>query len=81
MPESGMDRLLGDARTSRAVTGVIARAQEQVTAAVLDLDDALALLQDDPDDVGERIKRAMIVRGTLENIVNEAFRVKVERET
>jgi hypothetical protein len=66
------------ARESQQVLDVIGRAQEQMTTLVLELNRELAKLQRDPGDVGERIKRAILLRGTVENLVNEAIRRKEE---
>lgn len=76
----GTEALIESARTSEPVLKAIGQAQEQVTAAILQLNVALAALQKDPGDVGERIKRAIVLRGTVENLVNEGFRVKSEQE-
>lgn len=76
---SVVNQLLVLARASQPCLDVVARMREQVTALVLELDDALAELQRDPGDVGESLKRAFVLRGTVDNIMEKAFSEKVER--
>jgi len=75
-----VNELVEVARQSGPTLKVIERAQKKITAAVLELDDQLAKLQAEPHDVGEGIKRAFVLRGTVDNLVNQAFAVKMEKE-
>jgi hypothetical protein len=81
--ESAEDRLIGRARASEEVLSAIASAQAEVTQVLLRLDAALAACQDDPRDVGERIIRALVLRGTMENVLREAYQKKtdIDRES
>jgi hypothetical protein len=75
-----VNELVEVARQSEPMVKAIERAQKKITDAVLELDDQLAKLQAEPHDVGESIKRAFVLRGTVDNLVNQAFAVKMERE-
>lgn len=77
---SPINDLAEQAKDSQAVLGVIAAFQGQANHFLLSLDSALADLQRDPGDVGERIKRALVLRGTTSNILNRAFEEKVKAE-
>ncbi len=75
-----VQQLAAKARESAAVLDAMIKARELVIEAVLGMDDALASLQQEPSDVVDLTARALVLRGTVENVVEEAFRVRDERE-
>ncbi len=74
-PESAVDRLLAQARASSVVNGTVDAVGDAMRSCVRTLDSALAQLQDDPEDTGARIVRALVLRGTLENVLHASVEV------
>lgn len=68
-----VDRLVQQARQSPAVLEVMAKGESQIYAALMELDEALAALQEDPADLMAQICRALVLRGTLANLTDNAF--------
>jgi transcriptional regulator with XRE-family HTH domain len=59
---------------------VMRNCQDRLTALVGDLDRAMADQQGYPDETGQRIVRALLLRGTLENLVHNAILAQSQKE-
>ena len=68
-----VDALVGAAQRTPEIDGIIVRAVESMAGFLKELDDALSEVQDDPQDVGSRMVRSLVLRGTSESVLNAAY--------
>jgi len=66
-------RLREKAASDPTVLEAVQAAELLIQGAVQGLEAAMAGVQDDPSDVGERIVRSFLVRGTVGHLVEKAF--------
>jgi hypothetical protein len=81
--ETAMDMqqdLVAAARADTATTAAIQAMMDSLPAGVAALDSALAGLQSDPADVGSAIVRGLVLRGTLNNVVQTAIKDYQDKE-
>jgi hypothetical protein len=68
-----IDALVGAAQRTPEIDGILVRAVESMTGYLKELDDALSEVQDDPQDIGSRVARSLVLRGTSESVLNLAY--------
>lgn len=74
-----VDALVERARQSPAVVKALDRLHETLIPLMMRLDQAIAKEQTDPDDVGERIARSLVLIGAADNILKSATRKAQDR--
>jgi hypothetical protein len=65
--------LVAMAQQTPEVVDVLARSTDAMSAFIKELDSALARVQDDPQDLGSRMARSLVLRGSAESILNAAY--------
>lgn len=68
-----VDLLVEEAKATPEVVAVLERGRGALVSFLRDLNTTVAAVQDDPSDVAARVSRALLLRGTTETLVEQAF--------
>lgn len=76
-----LDDLVQQAKDSPRMVAALGEARKKVLAVIRDLDAEAVKLQHDPDDLGSQVTRSLLLHGTMDNVVSQAFNLHADKDS